>query len=76
MDSKDAQYLKDVEDFLAVNWIARSDDARKDLAALCTWTQDIALNPQVSKAAQALIDRGAAEERAKWYKKRLPTVIV
>jgi hypothetical protein len=42
-----------------------SDDPASDLLRLLDWHHDIWLDPAVCQEAQALIDRGAAEERAK-----------
>lgn len=41
------------------------EPAEKALARLISWEVQIALDPTVSSQAQALIDRGAAEERAR-----------
>lgn len=47
-----------VVDACVVNHIAWEDDPRKTLAALIAWETRIALDPAISSAAQALVDRG------------------
>lgn len=47
---------------------AHDTDPRKAIQDLITWHVQVALDPRVSSDAQALIDRGAAEERARGQK--------
>ena len=47
---------------------AHDTDPRKAIQDLITWHVQVALDPLVSSDAQALINRGAAEERARGQK--------
>lgn len=50
-----------LSDAFVTHWIRTTGDIRKDFYDFIKYSQDLALSPEVSKEARALIDRGRAE---------------
>ena len=63
------EWREAVIDALVINWTLDStneNNPRKALQDLIRIETEMALDPKISGAAQALIDRGVEEEKARW----------